>query len=209
MNATRRRFALMTGTILLLGWVEVGCVRQPVLGTPASGVDRKLSTFAYIEEGDLVTLIVDTRATRDRDQAGYLPLEIAIANRGLKQLTLRRESFTLADSEGRRYPMASPTETLGNYQFLEFDRTLAELEGIVFNRFGAFTRYPSNFSPTLTLGSGRTNVVQDLVSLPRFGYLIDLIYFPVPEGGVLGRRFELFVDAPELADPLFVRFEVR
>ena len=51
--------------------------------------------------------------------------------------------------------------------------------------------------------------VRDVVQVPRNGYVIDFIYFPTPETGVRGQRFELFMDAPELPDPVFVRFEVR
>ncbi len=60
-----------------------GCAaRQPIRGQETSALDRKLSTFAYIEEGDLLTLIVDTKATRYREKTAYFPLEIAIANNG-------------------------------------------------------------------------------------------------------------------------------
>ncbi|NIM01294.1 MAG: hypothetical protein GTN89_12530, partial [Acidobacteria bacterium] len=52
----------------------------------------------------LMTLIVDTRATRYREQSPYIPLEIAIANNGLRQIALTRESFTLIDEAGNRYP---------------------------------------------------------------------------------------------------------
>ena len=51
--------------------------------------------------------------------------------------------------------------------------------------------------------------VRDLVALPRFGYMLDMLYFPAPSTGVKGHTFELFLQAPELPDPVFVRFEVR
>lgn len=188
--------------------LALGCVRQPLRGQPVHGVDRKLSTFAYIEEGDLVTFIVNTKAARDRDGAAYVPCEIAVANRGLKKLALTRESFTLIDAGGRRYPMASPRELLERYDFLEIDQQLAELEGIVFNKFGALTRYPSRFSPSRSADTSRTSVVQDLVVLPRFGYILDFIYFPLPEGGVRGQTFELFLESPDLEEPAFVKFQV-
>jgi len=205
--------------------------RQPIEGRKHTGLDTKLSTFAYIEEGRIATLIVDTRATRDRDgepympiEEGriatlivdtratrdrdgepYMPLEIAVANTGLRQLALTRESFTLVDEEGNRYPMAGPRELLEGYEHLEFDRNLAELPGIVFNKFAAYRQYPSNFSPTPASGT----IVRDLVSLPKFGYFFDWIYFPTPPGGIRGHRFELFMDSQHLEDPIFVKFEVR
>jgi len=184
--------------------------RQPMTGQVAADVDRKLSTFAYIEEGKLATFIVDTRATRYRGKDAYIPLEIAIANRGVKQLTLTRESFTLADDKGNRYPCASPKELLENYDFLDLDRDLEELEGIVFNRFGALTRYASNFSPThFAVRAGQSRVVIDRVQLPKFGYLLDMVYFPIPATGLKDHTFELSMTAPELTDAIFVKFEVK
>ena len=99
---------------LLLLTMTACASRQPMTGQQAADVDRKLSTFAFIEEGKLATFIVDTRATRYREKERYIPVEVSIANRGVKQLTLTRESFTLADENGNRYPCASPKELLDN-----------------------------------------------------------------------------------------------
>jgi len=184
--------------------------RQPMTGQPAPDVDRKLSTFAYIEEGKIATFIVDTRPTRYRENEPYVPVEIAIANRGLPKLSLTRESFTLADENGNRYPCASPKELLAGYEFLDLDRNLAELNELVFNRFGAMTEYPSKFSPTRRPASfNESMVVTDTVELPRFGYILDMLYFPAPSTGLKGHKFELSMTAPELADPIFVKFEVK
>jgi len=206
----------MLGRSIGLAVLVVSCLtagscatRQPVRGGEAKGFDKKLSTFAYIEEGDLMTLIVDTRPARDKDGAAYMPFEIAIANHGLRKIELTLESFTLIDGQGNRYPAASPRELLEGYEMLDFDRNLGELEGIIFNRFGALARYPSNFSPTRALSVGGTNIVRDLVSLPKHGYLIDFIYFPAPVTGIRDQPFELFVDSPDLESPVFVKFEVR
>ena len=139
-----RRLLLTLSTVL----AAACATRQPMTGQPAPDVDRKLSTFAYIEEGKIATFIVDTRPTRYRENEPYVPVEIAIANRGLPKLSLTRESFTLADENGNRYPCASPKELLAGYEFLDLDRNLAELNELVFNRFGAMTEYPSKFSPT-------------------------------------------------------------
>ena len=184
-------------------------------GTPKpkvdmKGLDRKLSTFAFIEEGNLVTFIVDTRPTRYREEGGYIPIEICVANRGLKKISLTRESFTLRDQDGKEYPCAGPKELMDNYDFLDLDRRLAELGEIVFNRFGAFIQYPSKFSPTRDVPAYilDSTLVRDSVGLPQFGFIIDFIYFPRPATGVVGKRFELFMNAPELPDPVFVKFAV-
>ena len=194
------------GFFLLLVVTLAACAtRQPMSGQDAAAVDRKLSKFAFIEEGKLATFIVDTRATRYREKEKYIPVEIAIANRGVKQLALTRESFTLTDEKGARYPCASPKELLDNYEFLDLDRDLQELPEIVFNRFGAMNPYHSKFAPTRSVGT----IVTDRVELPRYGYIIDMIYFPGPATGLKGHKFELSMSAPELTDPLFVKFEVK
>jgi len=197
--------------LLCASAVFVGCASlQPMRGQETTGLDRKLSTFAFIEEGDLVTLIVDTKATRYREDSPYIPLEIAIANKGLRQIALTRESFTLIDEQGNRYPAATPRELIESYEFLDLDRNqLAELEGIIFNKFAAMARYPSQFSPTRGANFGRSNIVRDLVSLPKHGYLLDFVYFPAPKTGLLGHRFELFLGSQHLETPVFVKFEVR
>jgi hypothetical protein len=195
----------MFGLVLVLS--AGGCARQPIENPKATGLDRKLSTFAWIEQGEIATLIVNTKPARDRDGSPYMPLEIAVANNGLQKLTLTRESFVLVDSLGNRYPMATPSELMGGYDLLDIDRNLAELEGIVFNKFAAYARYPSNWSPRTRPAA--SNVVIDLVVLPKFGYFIDFIYFPAPVTGIRDKRFELFMDSPDLADPVFVRFEVE
>lgn len=190
----------------------LGCAtKQPMVGDRGAGADRKLSTFVYLEEGRIGSLLVGTRASQYRRDQRYVPLEISIANRGIPQMTVTRESFTLVDDTGRRYPCAGPTELLSDYEFLDLDRRLQEIGDVVFNRFSAFTRYPSQFSPVRqgSAAPGTSTLVRDRVSLPRFGYLIDMIYFPMPDGGIPpGRSFELFVDLPELDPPIYCKFRI-
>jgi hypothetical protein len=184
--------------------------RQPIRGQETTGLDRKLSTFAFIEEGELITFIVGTQAARYRDQSRYMPLEICVANNGIRKLTLTRESFVLIDEEGNRYPAANPRELMQGYDFLDLDRqNLAELKDIVFNKFATYHRYNSKFSPTHLASVGRSNLVRDLVSLPKFGYIIDYIYFPKPTTGIKDHRFELFLESTDLPDPVFVKFVVK
>ena len=52
-------------TLALVLVTATSCAtRQEIVGREVQGVDRKLSTFAYIEEGNLVTFVVDTRIAR-------------------------------------------------------------------------------------------------------------------------------------------------
>ncbi len=54
-----------------------------------------------------------------------------------------------------------------------------------------------------------STVVRDVVYLPKFGYLIDYIYFPRPVTGIKDQRFELFLESQSLEQPVFVKFEVK
>lgn len=204
-----RGFRVAVAATVCLALAGCAAGLREMRGTEAGSVDRTLSPFSYIEEGDLVMLVVGTKAARDRDNSPFMPVEVLIANKGQRQLALTRESFTLVDDEGNRYPVASPQELYAGYEFLDLDRSamLSELPAVVGSKVAAFTRYPSKFSPTRQAQNAGT--VQDLVSLPRYGYLYDYIYFPKPPGGIRGQRFELFVDSPHLEDPVFVKFLVR
>ena len=184
-----------------------GCAsRQPMRGQETTGLDRKLSTFAFIEEGDLVTFVVGTKAARYRDGTAFMPVEIALANTGVKSLLVTRELFTLVDEQGNRYPAASPTELIQGYEFLDLDReSFAELRSILTSKFAAFQAYPSKLSPTRELGA----IVRDNVTLPKFGYFIDYLYFPKPATGIKGHKFDLFLASPSLPDPVFVKFAVE
>jgi hypothetical protein len=218
-----------TLSLLVLGVVTLAgassCItHQRSAAVNTSGLDTKLSRFAFMEEGKLVTFVVDTRASGIHDKDPYFPLEIAVANRGLKNLTLTRESFILIDEEGNRYQVATPRDLLQGYQFLDVDPRLAELDQILslpnFQRYAAvlsptrlsdtadITTVDGDLTPTTrppVTGRG-TTTVQDRVTLPRWGYFIDFIYFPTPAGGLQGKRFELHMEAPELPHTIFVKF---
>ncbi|HXV77608.1 MAG TPA: hypothetical protein VD788_14945 [Candidatus Polarisedimenticolaceae bacterium] len=207
------RVIVCTASAVLL-LVFAGCAaRQPIEGQPTTALDRKLSTFAFIEEGDLITLIVGTQAARYREKSEFMPVEVMIANNGLKNLVLTRESFTLIDEQGNRYPLARPQELYEGYDFLDLDRqALSTLPDVTTNKFAAYTRYGSRFSPTRSTvadltGSG--SLVRDAISVPKFGYIWDFLYFPRPVTGIKGHRFELFVESAGLEDPVFVKFEVK
>jgi hypothetical protein len=51
-------------------------------------------------------------------------------------------------------------------------------------------------------------IVHDDIQLPRFGYMSDLLYFPVPEEGILGGPFHLSFKTPELQEAVVVTFVV-
>ena len=178
-----------------------GCAREP-LSTLPSDVDPKFGLEAFVEDGELVTLIVGTRVAKMKHDRGAMPVEIAVVNKGLPGLELTAESFVLIDEEGNRYAAAARKELSRIYGNTDVDRRLAVLPVSVRRTFASYTP----FLGSMTSSFGRPIVRR--VQLSRFSYLLDFIYFPTPETGIRGRKFELFMDAPQLQDPVFVRFAV-
>jgi hypothetical protein len=178
-----------------------GC--GPSTAKRPADVDKKLSQSTYIEEGKLVALIAGTRVTRYREELPYIPLEIAVVNKGLSSLTFTAESFTLIDQEGNRYSTVGFDELSKGYGKTDLDRRLAEVPPVVRGTYQGFDERPS------TLTGSFDKPIVERVHLPKFAFITDIIYFPTPASGVKGRKFELFLDAPELDEPVFVRFEVQ
>lgn len=170
---------------------------------PASSAeDPKFSLSSYIEEGDLVALIVGTRPTGHRADENYIPFEVAIVNKGLKGLTLTRESFTLVDEQGNEYPTVGRDELSRGYGNIDLDRRLGEIAPVVRGRYTSYKQVPSTLTPSFD------KPLEQKLSLYRFSYALDFLYFPRPPTGVRGHHFEVFMRAPELEDPVFVRVKV-
>lgn len=170
----------------------------------ASTTDPKLAPSTYMEDGRLVALVVSTRAAEVRRSKTHFPLEIAVVNKGLAGLSISPESFVLVDDSGRRHPVAGREDLANRYGNTDIDRRFSEAAGPVRAKFSQYLPVPSNMTPGFDRG-----VARDHVSLPRFAYLLDFVYFPRPEGGAAGRTYELFLSAPELPDPVFVRFRIE
>jgi len=186
--------------IAVLGFSASGCAstarRAP------SDVDRKLGQSSYIEEGKLLALIVGTRVARYRETRPYIPLEVAVVNKALSSISFTAESFTLVDAEGNRYGTVGFEELQKGYGNVDLDRRLEELGPLVRGSYLSYEQRPSALT-----GSFDKPIVQK-VFLPKFTFVVDTIYFPTPTTGVKGKKFELFLTAPELPDPVFVRFEI-
>jgi hypothetical protein len=201
----RRRLSTV---LLALSCSMLGCAptlqRQSAI-VAAGNLDAKLASTTWIADGEQVALVVSTKATRFRLGLAYVPIEVAVVNRGLKSLSLTRESFSLVDGQGARYPLAGRKELgEGYHASVDVDRRkFSEAAPIVTGKYQSFSRVPSNFSP------GFDNAIAlDRVFLPRYSYLLDFLYFPTPGGYAPGAPLELQVTAPELENPIFVRFTV-
>ncbi|MDH3628985.1 MAG: hypothetical protein OEV00_01305 [Acidobacteriota bacterium] len=199
MRLTRASIAVSLVTLTLL--VSASCARRPLAG-PAGGPDAKFTLTAFKQEGSLLAFVVDTKVMRLREGRDYVPVEIAVANKGLKALTLTAESFTLIDSTGTRYPTVGFEELSNGYGNVDVDRRLSNLRTSIAGAFLSYTPVRS------TLTRSFDNPHEKTLHLSRFTYAVDFIYFPRPADGVKGRQFDLLLEAPELDDPILVTFKV-
>jgi hypothetical protein len=192
----------LLASVFLLTLLGSGCARRDTSSAPSPSTDPKLSLSSFIEEGNLVGLVAGAKLTRIRAGREVIPVEVAVANIGLPGLTLSPESFTLRDAHGGRYALVSRQELEG-YGSTDLDRAQQELPPLVRGKWNGFRPVFMNF----TRSFDEPTVTQPL-AMPRFSYGVDILYFPRPEGGVRGKVFELELAAPELPDPVFVRFAV-
>ena len=162
-----------------------------------------LAMSTYYEEGSQLALIVGVRPALSRRERPYIPIEIAVANKGLPTLTFTRESFTLVDAQGRSFPAVGRDELSRGYGSTDLDGRLGEVESIVERKYLNFDRVPSSFTPGFDEPVGR-----DEVTLHRFSYFVDRLYFPNPAVPTPPGPFELLVRVREMPDPLVVRFFV-
>jgi len=202
---TKIRVALASALILLAFSPTAGCRRRsdrPDPGIPyaAGTTSPKLATFIFKEEGKYYLMTVGVNATRFHDKDLFVPLTVVLANRTTTPLSLTRESFTLVDPiQGSRYGLASIDEVRRQGKQL-FDRRLMDFDHLAL-KLGAYQQLPSNFFPS-------TELLNDNLELHQFQYLLDNLYFPRPEGELLGKSFELHINARGLQAPLFVVFTV-
>ena len=184
---------------------NIGCHRRNSLPDPgipydSSSTSEKLATFVYKEEGKLYLLTVGVNATRFHDKDDFIPLSVVLANKTTTPLELHRESFTLVDpANGSRYGLASVAEVRRQGKQV-YDRRLMDADHLL-TKLSAFRRAESNFFPY-------EGLLVDKVELHQFQYIFENLYFPRPEGNLLGKRFELHISARGLSQPLFIVFDV-
>jgi len=193
--------SLASAAVLAVLALPTGCA-QRAAATLEHGTDPKLSISSYVEEGNLVGLAVSSKVARVKSERSLMPLEVAVANIGLPSLTLTGESFTLRDEAGNRHSLAGVSD-LKSYGSIDADRRLMELPQVIRGKWNNYAQVRMNF-----VRSFDEPDVTDPLPLRRFTYGLDILYFPRPAGEVRGKRFELQITAPELPDPVFVKFAV-
>ena len=160
----------------------------------------KLATYIFKEEGKLYMMTVGVNATRFHDKDAFIPLAVTLVNKAKTPLQITRESFSLVDPvNGARYGMASVQE-IQKQGKQDHDRRLMDLDHLM-TKLEIYNRVDSNFFP-------QARVLNEQIELHNFTYMIDTLYFPRPEGELLGKTFELHVNAKGLEAPLFVVFTV-
>ena len=93
---TKLRPGILIGLVVMLSFSAVSCLRDQTLAEPksADSVDRKLSRFAFIEEGRIAAFIISTQATIHREGEKYMPLEISVANKRAGEMSIGREKIS-------------------------------------------------------------------------------------------------------------------
>ncbi len=156
-----------------------------------------------------LAIVVDVEMARKRTEEAYFPLGIKIANKRLGQVIVDRETLVLVDENGRIYPMPGVVELERNYDKLVPDHKFQSQTGIMgdtlLTGFSYYQKADSRFFPQVQ-GGGR---VIDSVKIRAHGYLEDMIYFPMPEGGIKGRMLRLRLDVYELEKPFEIVFPVQ
>ncbi|MFQ5702069.1 MAG: hypothetical protein ACE5HU_09515 [Acidobacteriota bacterium] len=199
--------AAVVSLVLVLVAPAAGCRRRspeplPGIPFPTSTISRKLNTFVFEEDSRAYLMTVGVNAARFHDQDPFVPFSVVVANKMGPAIRLDRESFTLVDPvTGARYGLAGINEVRRQGKQL-YDRQLLNIDLDGFGtKLSGFHRLPSNFFPF-------QGIVIDHLEIHEFQYMADNLYFPRPEGELLGKRFELHLNSRGLEQDLFVVFTI-
>lgn len=198
-------------TVWLVSLAASGCASYNTL-PQEPGFDPRLTRFTYINEGESANLAVDTEATRLRQDAQFIPLGVGLVNIDQLRMTVTRDSFTLIDDQGKRYPLATLQDSRNIGAVRTYDqRLMRNFRSVFFTRYASWTQVEATFFPInspdpMFRGMG---LLRDTVQVPKLGWFVDILYFPRPEGTLAGRAWQLEVKVPELQTPVAVKFQVR
>jgi hypothetical protein len=161
-----------------------------------------LAPSIFFTEGKLVFFSVNAHLARFRLKDDLIPFEIAVANKGLQNLTVGPEMITLREPKGgSAWPVASLTESLGQSTRTTFDRKLmpVPLLDVVRLRFAGYKPVPATYG----FRPGDYAMTRT-VEMTKHRWMYAQIWFPNPGGDLKGKIYEVWLDAPELSDPVFV-----
>jgi hypothetical protein len=197
---------LPVSILLGLAVLAAGCASVGPKGK--GGEASKTASFNYTWEDTNLAIIVDVELARRRAEEPYFPLGIKIANKRLNRIIVDRETLFLVDDADAVYPMPSVEEISLQYDKLTPDNKFKSQTGIlgdqIMTGFSYFRKAEGRLFPQ-TQGGGRT---VDSIYVQTKGYMEDLVYFPMPAGGIRGKILKLRLDVYELGKPLDVAFRV-
>ena len=186
--------------------LAAGCASVGPAGT--GGEASRAAAFTYKWEDTNLAIVLDVELAKRRLEEPYFPLGIKIANKRLNRIIVDRETLFLVDEAGKIYPMPSVEELSLQYNKLVPDNKFKSQTGVLGDEmmtgFSMYRKAVGRLFPQ-TQGGGRT---VDAVYVQTNGYMEDLIYFPMPEGGIRGKVLKLRLDVYELGKPLDVAFRV-
>jgi hypothetical protein len=189
----------------LLAATAAGCATVDPNPLVVGAVSERLSPYNYKEEGLVARLIVGVEGARFIRDEAYFPLFVQVANRSDLTFEIGRESFLLEDPLGRQYALTPVRELSENYGRLDLDRRLfRQNRQFTAAGVGLYTYVRSEFFPS----AARRAVLDDQVSVPPRTYIEDVLYFPVPEGGLHHVPLRLLFKVKGIEDAIEVVFEV-
>ena len=200
------RQKLSVSILLGLAVLASGCATAGPKGKP--GEASKSATFNYSWQDKNLAIILDVELARRRTEEPFFPLGIKIANKRLNRIIVDRETLFLVNEAGTVYPMPSVEELSLQYDKLTPDNKFISQTGVlgdqIMTGFSYYRKAVGRLFPQ-TQGGGRT---VDAIYVQTNGYMEDLVYFPMPEGGIKGKTLRLRLDVYELGKPLDIAFRV-
>jgi len=186
-----------------------GDVRPAWSASSSNQETKKSGAFSYKRETKELIMIADTELASRRVNENYFPLGIKIANKRLDGFVVSRETLFLVDESGNAYSMPDILKLQKEYKQLAPDHKFKSQTGILgddmLTSFSYFQKNSSNFFPQ-TQGAAR---IIDSVYIRTQGYMEDMVYFPMPPGGIKGKAMRLRLDIPELKTPFEMVFIVE
>ncbi len=196
-----RKFVLASTVVVLT--VAAGCIagsRGTGSSKSRSQASPTLAPYIHFEEGDLAFFAVNTQLARLSLEEDLLPLEVAIANKSLELLTVAPELITLRDAAGNLWPVASAKESAGKSLQSRFARNLQPVPfpDVVRLRFSTYQALPATYG----FRPGDYTMART-VEMRKRTWIYAQIWFPNPGGDLKGKEFEVWLNSPELPDPIF------
>ena len=202
-KALARNLILFSVVVVLAA--TAGCVgRGTGSYTGRSPASPTLAPGIHFEEGDLAFFAVNVYLARLSLKDDLLPLEIAVANKALDRLTVAPELIILRDENGNRWPVATVEESAGKSLQSKFTRNLQPVPFLdtIRLRFSAYQPLPATYG--FRPGD---YVMTRTVEMRKKTWIYAQIWFPNPGGELKGKQFEVWLNSPELPDPIFTTIQ--